>query len=309
MTATVAAEQELAHSRQFLLAITNNMAEGMIATDGQRHHDVRERGRGRLLGRDAAELVGQHRPSKLSGSSTRTAHLGDEECPLERGLGRGGESLNVEHDTLIRRGRNSVPVAYNASPLRADGLSGAVIVFEDITERAAEQLRVERELEKLTWVGRIRDALDNGRFVLYAQPIIDLSDVRGRPARTADPNGEPEGEIVPPDSFLPTAEEFGLITEIDRWVVHETARSPRSAHAVEFNLSAKSVVDPDMLDARCATAIEDHRATPPTSCARSPRQHSCATSPPPRASSEGSTTSAARSPSTTSAPATAASRT
>ena len=84
-----------------------------------------------------------------------------------------------------------VPVAYSASPLRADQISGAVIVFDDITERAAERLRVERELEKLNWVGRIRDALDQDRFVLYAQPIVDLDDELGRPARIADQDGEP----------------------------------------------------------------------------------------------------------------------
>jgi EAL domain-containing protein (putative c-di-GMP-specific phosphodiesterase class I) len=57
----------------------------------------------------------------------------------------------------------------------------------------------------------------------------------------------PEGDIVLPGDFLPAAEEFGLISEIDRWVVGETARLAAQGHAVEFNLSAKSVMDPDML--------------------------------------------------------------
>jgi EAL domain-containing protein (putative c-di-GMP-specific phosphodiesterase class I) len=56
-----------------------------------------------------------------------------------------------------------------------------------------------------------------------------------------------DGEVVLPDSFLPTAEEFGLIAEIDRWVVTETARLAGAGHAVEFNLSTKSVVDPNMV--------------------------------------------------------------
>lgn len=57
----------------------------------------------------------------------------------------------------------------------------------------------------------------------------------------------PAGEIVLPDRFLPTAAEFGLISEIDRWVVNETARLAAQGHPVECNLSAKSVVDPNML--------------------------------------------------------------
>ena len=51
--------------------------------------------------------------------------------------------------------------------LRTEHFRGSVLVFDDISERLAEQLRLERELEKLSWVGRIRDALDQDRFVLY----------------------------------------------------------------------------------------------------------------------------------------------
>jgi len=59
--------------------------------------------------------------------------------------------------------------------LKTDRTRGAVVVFADVSQQTAERLRVERELEKLSWVGRIRDALDQHRFVLYAQPILDLA--------------------------------------------------------------------------------------------------------------------------------------
>jgi len=71
----------------------------------------------------------------------------------------------------------------------------------------------------------------------------------------------PTGEIVLPDRFLPTAEEFGLISEIDRWVVNETIRLAAQGHPVEFNLSAKSVVDPNMLTV-VRNAFEVHGASP-----------------------------------------------
>ena len=71
----------------------------------------------------------------------------------------------------------------------------------------------------------------------------------------------PDGEIVLPDRFLPTAEEFGLISEIDRWVVDETARLAAEGHLVEFNISAKSVVDPDMLTI-VRNAFKAHGAPP-----------------------------------------------
>ena len=98
--------------------------------------------------------------------------------------------MSVEYEVLMRRDGSTFPVAYNATPLCEEGLRGGVIVFEDITDRAAAQLRVEQELEKLAWVGRIRDALDDGSFVLYAQPIVDLATRNGAAARAVDPNGE-----------------------------------------------------------------------------------------------------------------------
>jgi EAL domain-containing protein (putative c-di-GMP-specific phosphodiesterase class I) len=135
------------------------------------------------------------------------------------------------------------------------------MVFDDITERAAERLRVERELEKLSWVGRVRDALDQDRFVLYAQPIIDLETNAIVQHELLIRMVSLDGEIVAPDRFLPTAEEFGLISEIDRWVVDQTARLAAQGNRVGFNLSAKSVVNPNMLTI-VRNALESHCASP-----------------------------------------------
>jgi EAL domain-containing protein (putative c-di-GMP-specific phosphodiesterase class I) len=162
---------------------------------------------------------------------------------------------------VIRRDGSMVPMALSASPLADDDQRGAVIVFEDITDRAAAQLKVERELEKLSWVGRIRDALDNDRFVLYSQPIVDLvnDDVVQHELLLRMIGAD--GEVVLPDNFLPTAEEYGLISEIDRWVIHETARLSAMGHPLEFNLSAKSVADPGILSL-IASALVEHGANP-----------------------------------------------
>ena len=110
-------------------------------------------------------------------------------------------------------------------------------------------------------MGRIRDALDQDRFVLYAQPILDLTTNLVVQHELLLRMVSPEGEIILPDRFLPTAEEFGLVSEIDRWVVDETARLAAQGYPVEFNLSAKSVVDPDMLTI-VRTALETHGARP-----------------------------------------------
>jgi PAS domain S-box-containing protein len=250
---------QLAQSRQFLLAITDNMAEGMIATDAEGTITFANRAAGSLLRVAPPELVG------LSTKEAFRFRRDDQRdastpCPLST-VWNDGESLNLDHETIIRRDGSLVPMALSASPLVNNDQRGAVIVFEDITDRAEAQLRVERELEKLSWVGRIRDALYNDRFVLYSQPIVDLTNNEVVQHELLIRMIDPEGGVIMPDSFLPTAEEYGLISEIDRWVVHETARLSAAGHPLEFNLSAKSVADPGILTF-IASAMEEHGANP-----------------------------------------------
>ena len=73
------------------------------------------------------------------------------------------------------------------------------------------------------WVPRLLGALDNGRFVLYAQSLLPL-----RPAAPGERVTEilvrlvdPDGRLVLPGEFVPAAERFGLAAAIDRWVVRD----------------------------------------------------------------------------------------
>jgi PAS domain S-box-containing protein len=259
VTDYIDAKVQLAQSRQFLLAITDNMAEGMIATDTDGVITFANTAAGSLLGIDPIELVGLSTKEAF-----RFRRNGENEsesvCPLST-VWSGGNSLNLDHQIITRRDGTLVPMALSASPLKDDNQRGAVIVFEDITDRAAAQLKVERELEKLSWVGRIRDALDNDRFVLYSQPIVDLATNDVVQHELLIRMIGADGEVILPDNFLPTAEEYGLISEIDRWVIHETARLSALGHPLEFNLSAKSVADPGTLSL-IAEAINEHGANP-----------------------------------------------
>ncbi len=56
-----------------------------------------------------------------------------------------------------------------------------------------------------------------------------------------------DGEIIPPGAFLPVAEKYGLIGEIDRWVVGQAARIAAGGRRVEANLSAQSIGNLDLL--------------------------------------------------------------
>ena len=52
---------------------------------------------------------------------------------------------------------------------------GVVVVFRDTSVEHAEEDRARRELDALTWVGRIREALDDDRLVIYTRPIVPLT--------------------------------------------------------------------------------------------------------------------------------------
>jgi PAS domain S-box-containing protein len=260
ITEQKATEQEIERSRQFLAGITDNVAEGMLATDGEGNVTFVNAAAERLLGWQAADLMGLSAHEACHFKHADGSPYPVEECPLKNVWER-GETLIIDQDAFVRKDGSLLPVAYSASPLHTDQISGSVLVFADVSEQAAERIRVERELEKLSWVGRIRDALDQDRFVLYAQPIVDLATGEVVQNELLIRMISPSGEIVLPDRFLPTAEEFGLISEIDRWVIGETARLAAQGYAVEFNLSAKSVVDPNMLTV-VRNALEAHGAAP-----------------------------------------------
>ncbi len=74
---------------------------------------------------------------------------------------------------------------------------------------------------EVQWVTRIRSALEEDRFTLYAQPIKPLESVTGAPPHyevLLRMIGE-EGELIPPGAFIPAAERYDLMPAIDRWVV------------------------------------------------------------------------------------------
>jgi EAL domain-containing protein (putative c-di-GMP-specific phosphodiesterase class I) len=108
-------------------------------------------------------------------------------------------------------------------------------------------------LHRRPWLARLRQALESDLFVLHYQPIVSLRDGRishhEALVRLAD---EPHGRLVAPASFLPAAERYGLVRDIDRLVLgrvasllaeHPGQRGP----TVAINVSTLSATDGRML--------------------------------------------------------------
>jgi diguanylate cyclase (GGDEF)-like protein/PAS domain S-box-containing protein len=103
------------------------------------------------------------------------------------------------------------------------------------------------EADRETWVGRIRDALDNDRFVLHAQPIVDLASGATIQHELLLRLRDHDDQLIAPLAFLPTAERCGLVGAIDQWVIKRAVRLACSGQSVAINLSAASAADPVVL--------------------------------------------------------------
>jgi diguanylate cyclase (GGDEF)-like protein/PAS domain S-box-containing protein len=145
----------------------------------------------------------------------------------------------------------------------ADGLSAEELLVEaDIAmydakeagrNRAAtadHEAGAGRHVSRRSWLERIRSALAEDRFELHAQPIVALGGADEPPAfELLIRMRSDSGELVPPATFLPIAERFDLIGDIDRWVVGRAVALLRREHAagrpvtLSVNLSGRTLAD------------------------------------------------------------------
>ncbi|MFA0810926.1 EAL domain-containing protein [Microbulbifer epialgicus] len=107
-----------------------------------------------------------------------------------------------------------------------------------------------------TWVAEIHAALREDRLILYRQPVVSLKGerqvhhfeilvrMRGR-----------DGGVISPGLFLPAAERYGLIEEVDRWVIRrvflymaQEQRSGIAGASYAINISGISLGDETFAD-------------------------------------------------------------
>jgi diguanylate cyclase (GGDEF)-like protein/PAS domain S-box-containing protein len=110
---------------------------------------------------------------------------------------------------------------------------------------------------QMSWISRIRAALESGQLRLYSQEIRPLHDsaVPGPCAEVLVRMLGEAGEIILPMAFIPAAERYGLMTAIDRWVIrtalHDISRMTREndgAGSITINMSGMSLSDDSFLD-------------------------------------------------------------
>lgn len=97
-------------------------------------------------------------------------------------------------------------------------------------------------------------AIETRQFDLYYQPKVDLAQRKTTGVEALIRWRHPELGFVPPDEFIPLAEDLGLIDQIGHYVMTEAVRQAAEWHAqglsipVAINVSAKQVQRRDVVE-------------------------------------------------------------
>ncbi len=129
----------------------------------------------------------------------------------------------------------------------------------------------ERMGSQLTWKERIHQALEDDLFTLAYQPIVATSGTSAQRFEVLVRMLDSKGKVHMPGNFIPTAEQFGLIRDLDKVIVkkalRELARLPVNGEPIGFsiNLSGLSIGEPHMLELiereLAANALDPARVT------------------------------------------------
>ena len=208
-----------------------------------------------------------------------------------------GAVLFPEHaddiESLLKRADSAMYQAKTAG-------GGTVAIYEE----AANDSR-----ERLSLTSQLRRAVAEDELRLHYQPICDVATGELTSLEALVRWQHPEQGLIAPGTFIPVAEQTGLIDAIRDWVLEEICLQAVEWAAfdrrpmITFNLSPRQTRRADLVPS-IVDRIRSHGLDPAQFCVELTETRCCRTSAATRRCSASSTTPASRSRSTTSAPGT-----
>jgi len=92
----------------------------------------------------------------------------------------------------------------------------------------AEEEKQARAASK-AWIDRITDGLENDKFVIHFQPIVNIDGDEKEHYEVLIRLKAEEDQLIFPEQFIPVAIKYGFITEIDHWVIKKALNAIKQA--------------------------------------------------------------------------------
>ncbi len=108
--------------------------------------------------------------------------------------------------------------------------------------------------DRLALATRLRKAVERKEWLLHYQPVVELASGRVVALEALIRWRRGQGKFVPPNDFIPLAEELGLIQEIGDWVLEEICRQLVEWSAlgfepsVSYNMSPRELWQPEVAE-------------------------------------------------------------
>lgn len=153
-------------------------------------------------------------------------------------------SCDTEYDTPEEILRDA-DIAMHYAKEKNNGLA---VFTKELRSRFLERVQLEMDL---------RHAIDRNELLVHYQPIVSLFDGRLIGFEALMRWNHDEFGLIPPNKFIPIAEDSGLIKPITVWLLEETSKQMSKWHKIapeynglvmSVNISGKHLSDNDLID-------------------------------------------------------------
>lgn len=150
-----------------------------------------------------------------------------------------GVSISPEHgicsDALLKKADMAM------YKVKESGKHGVAFFKPEYMRELEYRVHLEQELNQ---------AINNGEFEIYYQPVIDIATEKELGFEALIRWNHPVRGLVPPDDFIPVAEQTGLIVPIGQWIIKQVCSDlsllqfNNPAYYIAINIAPQQLADP-----------------------------------------------------------------